>query len=62
MPRFIKGKSQWHNDLSAEQRLQNNKFKLQLRYYIHFQINILGKDIEHTYPSSYGLNSITAVL
>ena len=36
-------------------------FKLQLRYYIHFRTNILGKAWTPLFPS-YGLNSTTTVL
>ena len=40
-----------------------NKFKIQLRHYVHFQNNnTLGKGTEPLYPTSHGLNSFTAVL
>ena len=38
-----------------------SEFELQSRYYVHFRANNLGKGIEPPYPSSYVLNSITAV-
>ena len=38
------------------------EFKLQLRYYVHFQTNTLGKGMNTRYPPSYGLNSTTTVL
>ena len=43
-------------------RIVVSKFVLQLRYYVHFQANTIGKDIEPPYPPSYGLNSTTTVL
>ena len=36
--------------------------KLQLCYYVHFQTNTLGKGMNTPDSTSYGLNSITAVL
>ena len=43
--------------------LEVNEFELYLRYNIPFQINPLTRGIEPSYSvSSYGLNSITAVL
>ena len=39
-----------------------SKFKPQLCYYIHFQINTLGKGMTPPYPPGYGLNSTTTVL
>ena len=42
--------------------LNVKEFVLQSHSYIHFQTNTLGKGMNPLYPSSYGLNSITAVL
>ena len=44
--------------------LEVNKLKLQLCYYINFQTDNFGKDMNFIIPPppSYGLNSITAVL
>ena len=39
--------------------LEISEIELQLRYYIHFQIHILGKDMNILRTPSYGLNSIT---
>ena len=39
-----------------------SEFKLQLYDYVHFQINILGKDMNYLISLRYGLNSITTVL
>ena len=39
-----------------------NEFKLQLCYYAQFWAITPEKSVEHFYPFSYGLNSITAVL
>ena len=38
-----------------------SEFELQLRYYIHFRTNTLGKDMKTLYPRIYGLNCIPAV-
>ena len=38
------------------------EFVLQLRYYVHFRANTLGKGMKPLYPPSYGLNSTTTVL
>ena len=43
-------------------RIVVSEFGLQLHYYVHFRINTLGERYESPYPSSNGLNSITAVL
>ena len=39
-----------------------SEFELQSCYYVHFRANTLGKDMNPTYPPSYGLNSTTIVL
>ena len=39
-----------------------SEFKVQSCYYIYFWINVFGKGIQPSNPSSYELNSITAVL
>ena len=39
-----------------------NKFVLQSCYYVHFQVNTLGKGMNPPYPPNYGLNSTTNVL
>ena len=39
-----------------------SEFVLQSRYYIHFQSNILGKDMNPLIFPSYGLNPTTTVL
>ena len=38
------------------------EFEFQPRNNIHFRTNTLRKGMKLSYPSSYGLNSITAVL
>ena len=38
-----------------------SEFELQLRYHIHFRNNILGKDMNHFFPSN-SLHNITAVI
>ena len=38
------------------------EFVLQLRYYVHFRTNTLGKGMDPLNPPSYGLNSTTTVL
>ena len=38
------------------------EFELQLRYYVHFRANTLGKGMNPTNPPSYGLNSTSTVL
>ena len=43
-------------------RIIASEFKLQLYDYVHFQINILGKDMKYLISLRYGLNSITTVL
>ena len=39
-----------------------SEFEPQLRYYIHFRANTLGKSMNHPYPPSYVLNNTTTVL
>ena len=39
-----------------------SEFVIQSRYYIHFQINTLGKGMNPPYPPSYWLNNTTTVL
>ena len=39
-----------------------SEFKLQLRYYVHFQTNTLGKGMNPPYLPSYVLNSSTTIL
>ena len=39
-----------------------SEFVLQLRCYVHFRTNTLGKGMKPPYPPSYGLNSTTTVL
>ena len=41
--------------------LEESEFRLQLRFYIHFWTNALGKDMDVLIPPSDGLNSNTAV-
>ena len=43
-------------------RIVVREFEPQLRYYIHFRTNTLGKGMALSYPPSYGLNSTTTVL
>ena len=43
-------------------RIVESEFELQLRYYIPFRTNTLGKGMNPFYPPSYGLNSTTTVL
>ena len=40
--------------------LEVSKIELQSGYYVHFRTNKLEKEYNHQYPSSYGLNNITA--
>ena len=42
--------------------LKISKFRFQLPYYVHFQINTLQEWHEPLYPQSYGLNRTTVVL
>ena len=39
-----------------------SEFEFQLHYYVHFETNTLGKGMNPSYPTNYGLNSNTAVL
>ena len=39
-----------------------SKFEIESHYCIHFQRNILVKDIYSIFPPSYGLNSTTPVI
>ena len=42
--------------------LKVSEFELQSHYYIHFQMNILGKGMNPLSLHNYGLNDITAIL
>ena len=42
-------------------RIVVSEFVLQLRYYVHFWANTLGKGMNTPYPPSYGLNSTATV-
>ena len=39
-----------------------SEFELQSHYYVHFLINRIGEGMNLPVPTSYGLNSIIAVL